>query len=307
LLLFALIVVLVFIGAGFALAVLGLLPGPDTHLEDAKVMFTPLMSLVAGAVATLACVLFQRADAGLRDPRWARRLALGATLGATGVIVSVCVSTLSGHEGLSLNALPATAIAGSALRQFVFMSPAGVGEELLARGVFLRTLCRPLHPAIAVFITGGIFGLAHLGNPDASWYAALNVALVGWWFGALAIRTGSLWSSVGAHVAWNFFEGFVLGQPVSGMRPRAGLLVSSWEPRGFFSGGDFGPEASGVTTVVLTVLLAATCLWPRTRSSSAPDASGGPPLDDVAGLRRAADGAEASGSAASGQAGMPER
>ena len=96
-------------------------------------------------------------------------------------------------------------------------------------------------------------------NPAATWLAALQVALVGAWFGALTVRTGSLWVAMGLHVAWNFFEGFVFGQPVSGNAPGTSLLIggNAAAPT-FWSGGAFGPEAAGWTAVVLVLGLGLT-------------------------------------------------
>ena len=144
----------------------------------------------------------------------------------------------------------------------MILGPTSVGEELLLRGVVMRQLAIVTRPWIAVALTGCAFGLMHLVNPGASWIAALNVALVGLWFGVLAIRT-SLWTSIGAHLAWNWFEGFVLGQPVSGIAPGTSLFAGSVQPRGFFSGGDFGPEASGLTTVLLAIATLVCALWPK--------------------------------------------
>ena len=91
--------------------------------------------------------------------------------------------------------------------------------------------------------------------------STFNVALVGWWFGALVVRTGSLWTAIAMHVSWNFCEGFVFGAPVSGLHPGVSLLRASVEPRGFWSGGQFGPEASGLTAVLLATGLLVTVAW----------------------------------------------
>ena len=94
------------------------------------------------------------------------------------------------------------------------------------------------------------------------------MALVGAWFGATMIRSGSVWMPMGLHVAWNFFEGFVFGQPVSGNPPGTSLFVAGpAAPPGFWSGGAFGPEAAGWTALVLVAGLALTLVSPR-RSTS---------------------------------------
>jgi hypothetical protein len=124
------------------------------------------------------------------------------------------------------------------------------GEELALRGVAFWAIARSAGNAVAVLATGGVFGALHLLNPSATWLAAGIVALVGVWFGVLTARTGSLWCAIGLHLSWNFCEGFVFGQPVSGLRPGLSLLSGTVGAAGFWNGGDFGPEAAGWTAVL---------------------------------------------------------
>ncbi len=264
-------------GMSLPLALLDLLPRPGAHLDDPRVFFSSMMILGASALATLVCGLLMKAQVGLFHAGWAKRLALGAAMGAGALAVAAGLPPLLGHGTLALPEASVGRVALGALMQLVFLGPTGVGEELLTRGVPLHELARGTRPWAAVLITGGVFGLLHLGNPEASWVSTFNVALVGWWFGAAVLRSGSLWTGIGMHVAWNFCEGFVFGQPVSGVQPaKVALSMASWEPRGFWSGGDFGPEASGLTTVVLAVGLALTLLLPsgkggpKDRGNSAP-------------------------------------
>ncbi len=244
------------------LALLNLLPHSGTRLDDPRVFFNSMLVLAAAGAATAVCALAFRAPVGLREPRWARRLSGGAAVGALAVAVAAGLPPLLGHGALHLSALPAGVVLKGALVQLCFLAPTGVGEELLVRGVPLRALSQATRPALAVFLTGAAFGLMHFWNPASSWVSTFNVALVGWWFGAMVLRTGSLWAAIGMHVAWNFFEGFVFGMPVSGVQPAHALLAAGWEPRGFWCGGDFGPEASGLTAVVLAAGLLLTLLLP---------------------------------------------
>jgi membrane protease YdiL (CAAX protease family) len=245
---------------------LGLLPTERTTVEDPRVLFNSMLVLAGAASGTLVCALGFQAEVGLRDPRWARRLGWGALMGALAVSLAAGLPVVLGHGALQLNPAGAGAVLKGGLLQLLFLAPTGVGEELLVRGVPLKELTRGTHAAVAVFLTGAVFGLLHLWNPSATWVSTFNVALVGWWFGAVAVRTRTLWAPIGMHVAWNFFEGFVFGQPVSGVTPAGGLVVASWAPRGFWSGGDFGPEASGLTAVVLAAGLALTMLWPSRKA-----------------------------------------
>jgi len=234
------------------------------RLDDLRVGVFTCTTLLAGVVATGASAAAFHEPTGLKDVRWARRLLLGLGAGALLVTLSVVGAALAGHGPLRLSA--GEGALSSALVQLAAIGPTSVGEELLFRGVPLLALARGTRPAAAVVGTALVFGLVHLMNPHGSLLGATYVALVGVWFGALVVRTGSLWTSIGAHVAWNWFEGFVWGQPVSGITPGPSLFTApAAGAAGFWSGGAFGPEASGWTAVLLGVAVALTLAWPRGR------------------------------------------
>ncbi len=243
----------------------------DYRLTGVKVAASAWGHLASGALATFVAWKLGQ-DSGLTRPR---ALAWGALAGASLVTATVALGGLvSGTLGFS----SCDARVREGVLQLVFVGPTAVGEELWLRGAPLRALARGTHPAFAVAGTGLVFGGLHLMNPAATWVAALNVALVGIWFGAMAWRAQSLWPAVGAHLAWNWFEGFVWGQNVSGIEPGCSLLTST-SAAPFWGGGAFGPEASGLTAVLLALACAVTVAWPRGAgvSTAAPDPSAPPP------------------------------
>lgn len=251
----------------FVLGILGLLG--FEHLDSPAVIFSTTPTLAAGAAATLAAWLVFREPTGLAEAKAPLRLGQGFALGALALTVACVVPALVGATSLTLTSRGAGAVAGIGVLQLITLAPAAVGEELLIRGLGFQALRRGMGDVAAVVFSGLVFGGLHLFNPGATWLAALEVALVGFWFGALTVRTGSLWLAMGLHAAWNFFEGFVFGQPVSGTSPGTSIFVGQAPPEpGFWSGGAFGPEAAGWTAVVLVAGLAVTLLWPRSAPAS---------------------------------------
>lgn len=246
----------------FCVALLGLYPQAPLSLDDAHLLANTGVMLCAATVPTLVCVFALKADAGLPRPPALRHLALGAAMGAGLVALAVVVPAAAGQGAITFSPGAFRPLLLAALGQFLILAPTSIGEELLLRGVVLRQLASGTRPWLAVLLTGGLFGVMHLVNPNASAIAALNVALVGLWFGVLALRT-SLWTAIGAHVAWNWFEGFFFGQPVSGINPGHSLFGGTVTPPGFFSGGDFGPEASGLTAVLLVAATLVALAWPK--------------------------------------------
>ena len=82
---------------------------------------------------------------------------------------------------------------------------AGVGEELLFRGILLRLLEAWLGSWWALAVTAVLFGAVHLGNADATAFGAVAIALeAGILLGACYLVTRRLWFAIGLHAAWNF-------------------------------------------------------------------------------------------------------
>jgi membrane protease YdiL (CAAX protease family) len=238
-----------------------------TGLDDPRAALFTWPMLLGALAATLVCRRAFDAPVGLERSGAGRQLALGVA-GGVALVALACVGPmLAGVTTLRWGAAPAPRLVLAALVHALAIAPTGLAEELLLRGVPLRALARGTHPVVAVLLTSLTFGALHLTNPNASPVAALVVALVGVWFGAAALRTGSLWAPIGLHVGWNFGEGFVFGQPVSGLQPGAALLEARWPAQaGFWSGGDFGPEAAGWTAALLAGAVALTMAWPRAKS-----------------------------------------
>ncbi|MGI8650576.1 MAG: CPBP family intramembrane glutamic endopeptidase, partial [Rubrobacter sp.] len=130
----------------------------------------------------------------------------------------------------------------------------GVYEEAASRGYQMKNLSEGLDfPALggrrgAVVLswvaTSAVFGLLHLGNPNADLTSTLNIALAGLLLGVGYVLTGELAIPIGLHITWNFFQGSVFGFPVSGLTGLGGSFITI-EQSGpaAWTGGDFGPEA----------------------------------------------------------------
>jgi membrane protease YdiL (CAAX protease family) len=130
-------------------------------------------------------------------------------------------------------------------------------EEWIIRGYIYHTLRERWRPWVAALGSSMLFALLHAGNPDVSGIALLNIVLAGMVLAAMVERTGSLWSATLAHGAWNFAVACLLSVPVSGI-PLFHLLDVRITGDPDLTGGGFGPEGSGLLTllgILLTVLL----------------------------------------------------
>jgi membrane protease YdiL (CAAX protease family) len=128
----------------------------------------------------------------------------------------------------------------------------GFTEEIFFRGLFFRILERWLGSWAALALSAALFGGLHLGNPNATWLAAVGIAFeAGILLAAIYMITRQLWAAIGLHAAWNFAEGGIYGVPISG-GTFDGLLVPRIGHSDLLTGGAFGPEASLPAMIVAT-------------------------------------------------------
>ena len=130
---------------------------------------------------------------------------------------------------------------------------AGVGEELLFRGILLRLLEAWLGSWWALAVTAVLFGAVHLGNADATAFGAVAIALeAGILTGACYLVTRRLWFAIGLHAAWNFVQGGIFGSEISGAVRSRGLFEASFSGPDVLTGGGMGVEGSVVAVIICT-------------------------------------------------------
>ena len=146
---------------------------------------------------------------------------------------------------------------------FIFIL-VGWNEELLSRGYHLQTIASGVNLFWGVVISSAVFGLLHLGNPNATWVSAAGIFFAGLFLAYGYVRTKQLWLSIGLHIGWNFFEGVGFGFPVSGLDiyPLTRITVSGPE---IWTGGAFGPEAGLIVLPALALGAALIYLYSRSR------------------------------------------
>lgn len=133
-------------------------------------------------------------------------------------------------EGFAWEFDPINVVVTGVISFFVIFIFVGWNEELLSRGYLLQTIASGLNLFWGVIISSAVFGLLHLGNPNAAWVSAAGIFFAGVYLAYGFIRTKQLWLPIGLHIGWNFFEGVVFGFPGLGIgylcldshhRPRA--------------------------------------------------------------------------------------
>jgi uncharacterized protein len=219
---------------------------------------TDLQELLINSVAALSCIivywLFRRfierkPCTDLALPGAVKEWGLGIAIGAGAMTITIAViAALGGYQIIGSNGPEVlTGIAAMAIIS-------GVTEEILLRGIIFRLFEQWLGSIAALIFSAALFGVLHLGNPNASWLAAFAIALeAGVLLGAIYMLTRRLWAAIGLHMAWNATQGGVFGVKVSGTQVD-GFLISQSSGSDWISGGAFGAEASLPAIIICTAI-----------------------------------------------------
>ena len=97
---------------------------------------------------------------------------------------------------------------------------------------------------------GVLFALLHSSNPNATWFGLANTGAFGILFGYAYLRSRDLWLPIGLHMGWNFTLP-LFGVNLSGLRMNVTGYEMSWTAGALWSGGEYGPEASILTSAVV--------------------------------------------------------
>ena len=224
---------------------------------DNPLLSGTMLVLVTGLVANWLCLrIFEGRplqDAGL----WINGcsgtnllLGLGGGAGAAAAVLAPPFLFGAAHL-VKLPSEPATV--GTFAFLVVMLAAGAAGEELIFRGYGLQVLIAGLGPWATVIPVGALFGILHAANPSATRLSSLITAGFGILFGYAYLRCRDLWLPIGLHFGWNFTLP-LFGVNISGLRIRVTGYEMSWTAGELWSGGEYGPEGSILTLVVLVLL-----------------------------------------------------
>lgn len=128
-----------------------------------------------------------------------------------------------------------------------------IGEELLFHGYAFQLMMSKFGAFATMLPVGVLFALAHENNLGASWLSSANTFLWGVLLGLCFLRSGDLWLAIGVHYGWNWALS-VTGAQVSGFQMSSIGARIEWKVPALWTGGDYGPEAGLLCTLVVPVL-----------------------------------------------------
>jgi membrane protease YdiL (CAAX protease family) len=235
-----------------------------------------LLPFVFGAVAIVVYARAKRPIArslGLNASRWSPlEVVIGLAITFVAIGLTLVAELALGAVRLEPGSLTWSSLWSDLLSHLIL---AAAIEELLYRVLLLSGLAVVLSPVrggrwIAVLLSAALFGAAHLGNPGASWVAAVGTGLGGVMYGVAFLGTRSVWLPFGLHLGWNLAQG-VFGFPISGhVVPGMFATVPAADDVLVLTGGTYGPEAGipGMLArfvVIGLVVLYLSSRWPDGR------------------------------------------
>jgi membrane protease YdiL (CAAX protease family) len=264
-----LILIALYLGVGgFAVTLLRRLTlGPDGTVGASDLRGILLWELGMAVLAVGGLFLFGMALQRRRPEEFGfplsgvgRALRRGFALGGLLITLVALVLTLSGSYKVRVRAPGSVGgLLWILFQELLFCFLGAIFEETAVRGLIFQTLEEWLGSWTALGMSALLFGFAHAFNPGASIVSSLAIAVeAGGLLAAAFILTRNLWFPIGLHWAWNFFQGPILGVPVSGMRLPS-LLEAYLEGPPAWTGGEFGLEA-GLPAVIFASALGLTML-----------------------------------------------
>lgn len=231
---------------------------PMTELLKLRTLFAAsAASLAATLLATFLATRFINrkpfTSVGLAiNKHTMRELGIGCLAGWLMMTGIFGVEYLLGYvkvDATEFSAVQALQAFGSSL---VFFAVAAMFEEALFRGYLFQTLTRGINFIPATLLTGLLFGLAHLSNPNASTFGIVNTVLVAILFCIAYWRTRSLWLPFGIHFSWNFSQTTLYGFPTSGVDFSHYKLTKLTQfGDEWITGGAYGPEGGVLATIAI--------------------------------------------------------
>lgn len=127
----------------------------------------------------------------------------------------------------------------------------GAAEEIFIHGFFMVSMSTKYSLPFSVIASSTAFSLLHISNNGVSPIAFLNLFLFATLNAIIVILTNQIWFSCAMHAFWNFAQGNIFGQSVSGFSISDSVFTAKPQNHAVINGGAFGPEGGLAVTLVM--------------------------------------------------------
>lgn len=127
-------------------------------------------------------------------------------------------------------------------------------QEMAFCVVLFRLIEELLGSWYAFIVVSVIFGIAHLGNPEAGVWSTTALILGEVMLIAAFVYTRRLWFVWGIHLGWNYFQDGVFGMPNSGVTEFDSWIQPVVNGPAWVTGGNFGIETSYIAVFLSLIV-----------------------------------------------------
>ena len=197
---------------------------------------------------------------------WWKELGFGVGIGFLSMMLIFAIEWLFGDLeviGFGWNSIGNRLWFWPVLLFLIQMISVGFYEEIITRSYLITNLKEgftvgKVNPIISTFlaiiVSSSIFGIGHIGNPNVTIFAIINILFAGVMLAIPYVISGKLSYSIGLHLSWNFFQGGVFGFRVSGMPIRNSIIQIQQEGNPIWTGGSFGPEGGLIGLFAILII-----------------------------------------------------
>jgi len=233
------------------------------------VFFLNISFIVAGWITTKWIEHRPPALLGMNFwPSSVKEFLVGVSIGVANFSVVLVILALLGEVSMRWSGIAANDLDIFGFYFAVYLLFAMI-EEVINRGYLFQTLCEGIGKAKAAVIISLIFSLIHIFNPEFSILAGVFLFVHGLLYAIAYLKTRSLWTPIGLHIAWNFAQGPIAGMQVSGTSVESSFFLTEAGGPDVLTGGSFGIEgglvAIIISVIILLVILKANWLKPSER------------------------------------------
>jgi membrane protease YdiL (CAAX protease family) len=182
---------------------------------------------------------------------WLRGIGLGWAMLLAVVLPMAAAGDL--HPQLSF-APSAWGLAGLSLTTLLVST---LALEVAFRGFIFRRLIAAIGPVGATILISLIYALVQIKQTDAGPLGMAVSFLMGILLSMAYLRTHALWLGWGLHFAWSAAMRVLLGLPIAGLASYDALVTTSVSGRPWLTGGDYGPQGSIASLLVIALSLIA--------------------------------------------------
>jgi hypothetical protein len=140
------------------------------------------------------------------------------------------------------------------LEAFVLFGMGAFVQVLAFRLVLYRLAEGLLGSWLAFCLTAVVFGIFHLGNPDAGVWSTISLIFGDVLLFAAFLYTRRIWLVWGIHWGWNFFQDGIFGMPNSGVTELPSWIQPIIQGPDWITGGAFGIETSVIAFILSLVV-----------------------------------------------------